>query len=246
MSVLTRARKFGLATLAGAAFAVAPTLVASAHVSVSSADAVGGGTGTLAFRVPNESDTASTTSVTIELPADTPFRSVRAEALPGWTIEVARTTLAAPVEIGGATVTEAVSSVTWTADGAGIGPDQYGMFTLRVGPFPDDGGTFAFPAVQTYDDGEVVSWSDPTAEGEAEPEHPAPTLEVAAGSADADDHGHATEEADEQADDGASGASDTTARVLGIAGIVIGVAGLATGALLGRKRNPSPAGVDPS
>lgn len=241
MSVLTRARSFGLATLAGAAFAVVPALIASAHVSVSSPDAVGGGTGTLAFRVPNESDAAATTSLTIELPVDTPFRSVRAESMPGWTIDFARTTLDEPVEIDGATVSEVVASVTWTADGAGIGPDEYSVFTLRIGPFPEEGGTFAFAAVQTYDDGEVVSWSDPTGEGEAEPEHPAPTLEVAAGSADADDHGHATDEADDE-----SSASDTTARVLGIAGIVIGVAGLATGALLGRKRNPSPAGVNPS
>ena len=43
-----------------------------------------------------------------------------------------------------------------------------------------------------------------------------------------------------------SDASDTTARVLGVAGIVIGVAGLAMGAVLGRKRNPSPAGVSAS
>lgn len=245
MSVLSRAR-FGLATLAGAPLAlvltaVSPALIASAHVTISSSDATPGGSGTLAFRVPTESDTAGTVSLSVDLPADTPFRSVRAGYLPGWTVTVERTALPEPVEIDGFTLTEAVSRVTWTADAAttaagGIGADQFGQFQLRVGPFPEEGGTFVFPATQTYSDGEVVAWADPVVDGAAEPEHPAPTITVGdvAGEGDHDDdHSAATEESEGA---GESDGSDTAARVLGIVGIGLGAAGLVGGTLAGRRR----------
>lgn len=243
MSAFTRTRRLALAALAGAAFAVAPTLIASAHVSVSSADAVGGGTGTLAFRVPNESDAAMTTSLTVELPADTPFRSVRAETMPGWTIEFTRTSLDTAVEVGGASITEYVSAVTWTAAGSGIAPDEYAVFTLRVGPFPEEGGTFMFPATQTYDDGEVVAWAEAAEQGQEEPAHPAPTLEVAPGTGGGDGHGAPVPADDSAEPAGGSDTSDTTARVLGIAGIAVGVIGVLTGAVLGRRRATSTSNV---
>jgi len=36
----------------------------------------------------------------------------------------------------------------------------------------------SFPAVQTYSDGKVVRWIEPKVVGAAEPEHPAPVLEL--------------------------------------------------------------------
>lgn len=245
MSVLSRARLAGLALLAGAALAVVPALTASAHVSVSSTDAAPGGTGTLVFRVPTESDTAGTVSLSVELPAGTPFRSVRAGYLPGWTVELESRELPEPVEIDGFTLTEAISTVTWTADTAvveagGVGPGQYAEFKLRVGPFPEEGGTFAFPATQTYSDGEQVAWADPAEEGQPEPEHPVPTITVTADGAESGHDAGASHGAEPGAVDDAggndSGGSDTTARVLGIAGIVLGAAGLLGGAVLGRRR----------
>ena len=76
------------------------------------------------------------------------------------------------MEDEGFTVTEAVSSVTWTADGDGLPPQQFAEFQLSVGPFPDDVDQIVFPATQTYSDGEVVAWADPTVEGEDEPDAP--------------------------------------------------------------------------
>ena len=49
---------------------------ASAHVGVSSTDAAPGGEGKVTFRVPDESDTASTVSLRIQLPTKTPLASV--------------------------------------------------------------------------------------------------------------------------------------------------------------------------
>jgi hypothetical protein len=114
------------------------------------------------------------------------------------------------VEDDGFTLTEAVASVTWTADGDGLPPHHFAEFQLSVGPIPDVD-QLVFPATQTYSDGEVVAWADPTVEGEDEPAHPAPVLELNA------------------ADDSSEGGSDSVARALGIAGVALGAAGLAIG-----------------
>ncbi|HEX2772424.1 MAG TPA: DUF1775 domain-containing protein, partial [Micromonosporaceae bacterium] len=49
---------------------------ASAHVTVNPSEATQGGYARLAFRVPNESDTASTTKVEVVLPENAPVASV--------------------------------------------------------------------------------------------------------------------------------------------------------------------------
>jgi uncharacterized protein YcnI len=200
----------------GLLVALVPALDAYAHVTVSSPDAAPGGFGKLVFRVPNESQSANTTEVTVQLPADTPFPEVSVGAIPGWTATTTTTPLPEPVEIEGFTVTEAVSSVTWKADGDGLPPEQFAEFQLSVGPFPDVD-QIVFPATQTYADGEVVSWSDPTVQGQDEPAHPAPVLSLAAGEADG------ASEGDSESD------SDSVARALGIAGVALGAAGLAIG-----------------
>ena len=61
-------------------------------------------------------------------------------------------------------ITDAVSTVTW--EGGRIESGQFEEFQLSVGPLPDAvGTTLAFPAVQTYDNGDVVRWIDPTVAG---------------------------------------------------------------------------------
>jgi uncharacterized protein YcnI len=207
-------RRLIAGVVTGLLVAVVPSLAAYAHVSVSSPDAAPGGFGKVVFRVPNESTSANTTAITVQLPADTPFPSVSVGAMPGWTATTTTSDLPEPVEVEGFTVTEAVSSVTWAADGDGIPPDQFAEFTLSVGPFPDDVDQIVFTATQTYSDGEVVEWADPTVEGEDEPEHPAPVLELAPA---------------DEGDDSSGGDSDSVARALGIAGVALGAAGLAIG-----------------
>jgi uncharacterized protein YcnI len=225
-----------LALLLGAGLALVPALTTSAHVTVSSPDAAPGGFGKLVFRVPSESDTANTTSVSVELPADTPFRFVSAGVNPGWTAEAITTQLPAPVESDGFTLTEAVTRVTWTADGDGLPPHQFTEFQLSVGPFPAGVEQFVLPATQTYSDGTVVEWSEVAAEGGPEPERPAPVLDL---TGDAGTDQHATDDATDAAadDDGGdddTGGTDTFARTLATVGVALGAAGLAV-ALAGRR-----------
>jgi uncharacterized protein len=142
----------------------------------------------------------------------------------GWAATTTRTPLAEPIEVEGFTVTEAVWSVTWTADGDGLPPQQFAEFELSVGPFPDAADQLVMPATQTYSHGEVVDWAEPTVEGEDEPEQPAPVLDLTpANDSDSD-----------RSDD----ATDTLARVLGIAGVALGAAGLVFG-LAARRSRPN-------
>ena len=207
---------------------------ASAHVSVSSTDASRGGFGKAVFRVPNESDTASTTKVVVTLPKDTPFAFVTAQAKPGWTVSLQKEKLDAPTKVGDFTLTEAVRTVSWTSTGDGIQPSQFDEFAISGGPFPDDE-SISFTTVQTYSDGEVVSW-DQVQKGDKEPEHPAPTLTLA--EAAADHHGGSEE------DDTSAHASDlsiaydgdTTARWLGGGALAVSLAALLVALRQNRRR----------
>lgn len=195
---------------------------ASAHVSVSSPDAAREGYGKVVFRVPTESDTADTTKLVVTLPADTPFLHLTAQPKPGWKVSMQEGTLPEPVEVDGTEITEAVRTVTWTAEGDGIGPGEFDEFALSGGPFPD-ADSVRFAAEQTYDDGEVVDW-DQVQQGDEEPEKPAPTLTLLAASADAHGSGgHGagadTDEASSASDD--QGGSDTWSRVLSAAALAV-------------------------
>ena len=201
------------ATVCGVASAVA--LVAAtpafAHVTAQPGEAKQGGYTKIAFRTPNESPTAGTVKLEVTLPADHPITSVSTTPLPGWTAQVTKATLPAPVEGGhGTTITEAARTMTWTAQpGTRINPGEFLEFEVSMGPLPTDTDQLLFPAVQTYDDGTVVRWDQPPpVEGAAEPEHPAPLVRLVAASGNGS--GAAA---------GAAGttseASDTTARWLG-------------------------------
>jgi uncharacterized protein YcnI len=158
---------------------------AYAHIPVSSTDATPGAeTAKLVFRVPTESETATTTSISITMPSKTPFANVTPEVKPGWKVAIDTQKLPKPTKVGEFTVTKAVHSVTWTTDGNGIPADQFDEFALAVGPIPDVE-KISFVAVQKYSDGQVVSW-DQIQKGDTEPEHPAPTLALVADSTDSD------------------------------------------------------------
>jgi uncharacterized protein YcnI len=157
--------------------------IASAHVTVSSPDASRGGYGKVVFRVPDESDTASTVKLAIQLPPKTPFASVSVQPVPGWTVTETQTAVNPPLkDDDGNSISSAVSVVEFDAvAGGGIAPGQFQEFALSVGAFPD-ADSVSFSAVQTYSDGTQVAWIEPTLEGQAEPEHPAPTLALTAAS----------------------------------------------------------------
>ncbi|MFE1406948.1 YcnI family protein [Streptomyces sp. NPDC058770] len=226
---------------------------ASAHVSVQPlGEAAKGGYASVNIKVPNERDNASTVKLEVSFPTDHPLASVTPQAVPGWDIEVTKSKLAKPLDMHGKKIDEAVSKVTWTAKGdkdeAGIRPGYFQQFPLSIGQLPEDADQLVFKAVQTYDNKEVVRWIEEQKEGAAEPESPAPVLDLTAPAdgghgAGADDKNgtgsaHESDErttASAEASDASN--SDTTARVLGIVGIVVGAAGVAFGVLAGRRRN---------
>lgn len=216
----TRHRRLGIigAVAAGAAALVlAVAGPASAHVRVDG-NPTAGGYAVLTFRVPTESATASTTAVTVTFPKDTPLSSVSTQPKPGWTAKVTTADLPTPqTNKDGKTITSYVSSVTWTATGDGIKPGEFDTFAVSAGPIPNVA-SLVLPAAQTYSDGSVVNW-DQIAQGTTEPEHPAPTVTVAA-AAMSDMHG-ASSAAPEAS--GAAGASASpTGDGLGLAGLVAG------------------------
>ena len=102
---------------------------------------VQGGSGVITFRVPSESDTASTIGLLITFPAATPFTSVDVQPKAGWTAKVTKKPLPHPLtDDDGGTITDYVAQVDFTASGpgagAGIPPGEFDMFNLSVGPFP--------------------------------------------------------------------------------------------------------------
>jgi len=226
------ARRLGvvlLATLIALAASITVAAVASAHVTVSSQDAAPGGYGKVTLRVPNESDTASTVGLRIQIPEESAMSSVRTQPLPGWTVTLTTTDLETPIQSNGQEISSYVSLVEFRATEGGIAPGQLQEFALSGGPFPE-ADALSFPTVQLYSDGSEAAWIEPTVEGQAEPERPAPVLSLvaedatgtdgAAAEPTADDHSHAT------VSDSPGGLAlflSILALLAGIAGVVLGV-----------------------
>ncbi|MFI9810828.1 YcnI family copper-binding membrane protein [Saccharothrix variisporea] len=221
----------GGAVLAAAAFALVSTAgLASAHVTASTPkDAVQGGYTKVTLRVPNERPNNGTVKLELTLPAEYPLASVSTKPTPGWKVEAVKAKLDTPIKSHGREVTEAVRTVVWTADpGVRIEPGQFNEFDLSIGPLPDNTDKLVLPTKQTYDNGEVVDWSaPPPAEGAAEPEKPAPVLNLVKKSG-GDAHGSAVT-ASAQEPQAAAQSSDKTARWLGGAGLAVGALGLGIG-----------------
>ncbi len=224
--------------------------IASAHVTVNPSEAAAGGYTKLTFRVPNESPTAGTVAITVALPPDHPFASVSVKQVPGWKVVPEKTTLPAPVTEGDLTIKEAVTSITWTAEpGTEIGPGEFAEFDISAGPVPDVE-SLSFPTTQTYNDGTVVEWDEPTPASGEEPEHPAPTLTVGDAAGEEAGHSHSDEAAGSAPETEASVAaaassspttgSTTTATVLAVIGLVVAAAALVVAAVALRRRPGGP------
>lgn len=235
MTVLLRRAGAGLVSVLALGLALllcAPG--AAAHVTASSTSTLTqGGYGAITFTVPSESATANTVKVVVQFPQDTPIASVRTLPVPGWTAAVATAALPSPVTVAGRDITTAVDTVTWTADAGGIGPTEYQTFSISGGPLPMSD-TITFKAQQFYSDGTQVNWVDvPTPGSSDEPDHPAPTVSLAAAGS-SDDHGAGSADTAEASDSSDSGASGVA-----IAALIVGiVAVLLAGAAVALARRP--------
>lgn len=241
MNLIRRSSALVALTVSLSAAGLLAASAAFAHVTVSSPDAVQGGYSVLTFRVPTESDTASTTEFKLQLPTDQPLASVSVLPTPGWSFTVSKAKLASPITTDDGPVTEAISVIDWKADTAGtaVKPGEFQQFLLSVGPLPK-ADSMTFKAIQSYSDRSVVSWIEQAAPGStAEPEHPAPTLKLAAPSGSSTGPAQSTTSTATATSPSSGGTSSdataTTALVLGIVGILLGGLALALVLLRGRR-----------
>jgi periplasmic copper chaperone A len=229
-TTLRKVARAALGTLASMAALCLALLAAPAwaHVSVNPGTAIQGEYTALSFRVPNETESTSTTKVEVFLPQDHPLASVSVKPHPGWHANVVTRKLATPLSTDDGEVTEGVYSITWSADSGrdAIQPGEYDEFDVAVGPLPAVS-SLTFKTLQTYSDGTVVRWIDPPAPaGRPEPEHPAPALSLVPAS-------------DEAATSGSDGSGDgdgtaNAALILSVVAVVLGAGAL--GASLLRRR----------
>lgn len=228
-----------LVALAGALVLVGAG-VASAHVTAHSPDSPAkGGDAEIVFRVPNEEAAAGTVTVRVDFSRTSPIGNANLKPVPGWAGTVTTATLPKPVNMGKVSISTAVTSVTWTAQpGTRINPGEFQEFTISVEGLPTNTDSMVMPTTQTYDNGDVVQWNQPTVAGKPEPDHPVPNLTLAAASDATATVVNATSGGSAAP---APAASDGAARWLGGVGVVI--AALALGFGLGafvRSRRPGP------
>lgn len=199
------------ALVGGALLALGAPLAASAHVTVTPSDTAAGSYSVLTFSLGHGCDGSPTTKLTFDIPEQ--IESVSPTLNPNWTIE--------KVADGDRTSQVVYTAITPLEDG------YRDTMALQV-HLPEDaaGTTLAFPVLQSCETGDT-NWNEPMVDGEAEPEHPAPSIAVTE-AVEGGGHGHAAAEGDEHEADAAADAdsSDTVARVLGIGGLAVGVVGI--------------------
>jgi len=228
-------RTFSVLALAGL-FLVAGATAAFAHVTVNPKTAPAGGFATLTFQVPNEMDNATTTKLVVQFPKDHPIADASVKPVDGWTVNVAKSKLTTPITTDdGDTLDESVDTITWTASpAAAIQPGEFQQFLVSVG-LPSDATSLTFPALQTYSNGQVVSWVETSTPGGAEPEHPAPVLTLTKG-----DDASATSPAATTSSDSSS---DDSSKTIAIIGLVVAIVALAVaGASFAVRRKTTTAG----
>jgi uncharacterized protein YcnI len=237
----TTLRRAATVTALTASAVLAAAGAAFAHVTVHPESYAKGATdGTLTFRVPNEEDGASTTKVQVFFPTDHPVLGVLVGPIPGWTATTTTTKLKTPVTTDDGTITEAVSEVTWTK--GTIKPGQYQDFSVAFGQLPEDASELAFKTLQTYSDGKVARWIEEAQAGKEEPENPVPvlTLTTAADAGTASPKASASAAPASATVPASATTDDSTARTIGIAGLAVGLLGLAAAAFaITRGRRPS-------
>jgi uncharacterized protein YcnI len=128
---------------------------ALAHVTVQPPEGVIGSFSRFVVRVPTEREDASTISIEVQFP---PLAFVSFIDVPGWDRTVEMQTLDEPLEVFGEELTEVVGTVTW--EGGEIEPSEFLEFGFSA-RMPEEVTTLEFPAIQTYDSGEVVRWIGP-------------------------------------------------------------------------------------
>jgi uncharacterized protein YcnI len=159
------------------AVALAAPASAQAHISIHPNTIPAGAFATLDVRVPGEQEGAYVKKVDTLFPQG--FTGVDYENVAGWTAKVIETKLATPIKEDGETIDTEVSQIVWTWTGplGRVNNGQFIQFPLSVAiPANAAGKALEFRTVQTYSNGQVVHWIEPSLTGE----HPSPRINVTA------------------------------------------------------------------
>lgn len=232
-----------VAATAGTLLLLVP--MASAHVTAQPPEQTGGKFSVITLRVPNERD-EPTTKLEVQLPES--LDAVSVKPVPGWEYETTKAELDEPREIHGEQVDEYVSKIVWTGGEVQAGEYQEFYVSARLPEKGEFGDYLLFPALQTYEGGEVVRWIGKPEDEEGswdDVEEPAPHLMLKA--AEGGGHG-ASAGATSHGDDDDSAKSDTpgvgndddlaseddlaTVRIMAAIGLILGALALIL-ALLG-------------
>ncbi|HEX4441997.1 MAG TPA: YcnI family protein [Galbitalea sp.] len=198
-------------------------LAASAHVKIAPNTAAAGDDIEVTFRVPNEEEKAGTVRVEIDLPTKTPFADAEYQPVTGWSARIVEAKLPKPIRNDGVEVTQAPVKIIYTAKpGVEIKAGQFQEFPVALDLTPDTG-SVEFPTIQTYSNGDVVKWNEPTPADGDEPDNPAPTLYIN------DPPPTDTESGVTIAATNDAASTASTALILGTAGLALGVIALVFG-----------------
>ncbi len=168
------AKKVILPLIAGVLIAPAS---AQAHISLHPNTIPAGAFATLDVRVPGEQEGAYVKKVDVLFPAG--FTGVDYENVPGWSTRVIEETLSTPIKEDGETIDTEVSQIVWTWIGplGKVSDNQFINFPLSLAiPENTSGKSLEFRTVQTYSNGQIIHWIDPSLTAE----HPSPRINVTA------------------------------------------------------------------
>jgi uncharacterized protein YcnI len=210
---------------------------AQAHISLHPNTVPAGAFATLNVRVPGEQEGAYVKKIDMLFPPG--FTSAEYENVPGWTVKVVNQKLTTPIQTDSGPVSEQVSQVIWTWTGplGRVNNNQFIELPLSLAiPANLAGQALQFKTVQTYSNGQVVHWIEPTLDAE----HPAPTINITArggviqdiaGKEAGPEPGQAPVTTPAQSaakpSSGASKGLGIAALILGALGLVVGLAALA-------------------
>ncbi len=227
-------KKIALALLAAALIAPAS---AQAHISLHPNTIPADAFATLDVRVPGEQEGAYVKKVDVLFPAG--FTGVDYENVPGWCTSVIETKLATPIKEGGETIDTEVSQIVWTWSGP-LGKVENGQFinfplSLAI-PENVAGKALEFRTVQTYSNGQVVHWIEPSLTAE----HPSPRINVTSkGGIIEEVAGHeagpeagqtgASQSTPAASSTGAAKSTSGASKGLGITALILGALGLLVG-----------------
>ena len=169
-----RSKKIAVLALTGTLLVPAS---ADAHISLHPNTIPAGAFATLDVRVPGEQEGAYIKKVDVLFPQG--FTGVDYENVPGWNTKVIESKLATPIKEDGETIDTEVSQIVWSWTGplGKVNNGQFINFPLSLA-IPDNaaGKPLEFRTVQTYSNGQVVHWIEPSLTAE----HPSPRINVTA------------------------------------------------------------------